>query len=234
MSSTPPPLTTTSYAILGLLAVKPWTTHELVQQVDRSLRRIWPRAHSKLYEEPKKLVVHGLARATDDPVGRRRRTRYTITPKGRRALAAWLHEPGTGPVLEFEQLLKIHFADSGNKTDVLANLAATRAWVLEQNQENLATGRAYLEGGGAFPERAALNLLGGRFLTDFYLMVARWVAWASDVVERWPEDVREAPYDTDATREAVRLAETIDAIFSAGSSPPGSSSVPSRSGAAGR
>ena len=106
--------------------------------------------------------------------------------------------------------------------------------MLEQNQENLATGRAYLEGGGAFPERAALNLLGGRFLTDFYLMVARWVAWASDVVERWPEDVREAPYDTDATREAVRLAETIDAIFSAGSSPPGSSSVPSRSGAAGR
>ena len=46
-------MTTTSYAILGLLAVKPWTTHELVQQVDRSLRRIWPRAQSKLYEEPK-------------------------------------------------------------------------------------------------------------------------------------------------------------------------------------
>jgi len=83
--SSGPPLTTTSYAILGLLAVKPWTTHELVQQVDRSLRRIWPRAQSKLYEEPKKLVAHGLARATDDPVGRRRRTRYTITAKGRPA-----------------------------------------------------------------------------------------------------------------------------------------------------
>ena len=73
--SSGPTLTTTSYAILGLLAVKPWTTHELVQQVDRSLRRIWPRATSKLYEEPKKLVAHGYARATEDPVGRRRRTR---------------------------------------------------------------------------------------------------------------------------------------------------------------
>ena len=83
-------MTTTSYAILGLLAVKPWTTHELVQQVDRSLRRLWPRAQSKLYEEPKKLVAHGYAKATDDSVGRRRRTRYTITAKGRRALAAWL------------------------------------------------------------------------------------------------------------------------------------------------
>ena len=28
-----PSLTTTSYAILGLLAVKPWTTYELAQQM---------------------------------------------------------------------------------------------------------------------------------------------------------------------------------------------------------
>src|SRR5215203_1235048 len=102
MMSSAPSMTTTSYAILGLLAVKPWTTHELVQQVDRSLRRLWPRAQSKLYEEPKKLVAHGFAKATDDSVGRRRRTRYTITAKGRRALTAWLQQPGEGPVLEFE------------------------------------------------------------------------------------------------------------------------------------
>jgi DNA-binding PadR family transcriptional regulator len=209
-------MTTTSYSILGLLAVKPWTTHELVQQVDRSMRRIWPRAQSKLYEEPKKLVAHGFARATDDPVGRRRRTRYTITAKGRRALARWLQEPGDGPVLEFEQLLKIGFADSGTRADVVANLDATRRWVLEQNEENLATGRAYLEGRGLFPERAALNQLGGRFLTDFYVTVARWVAWASAVVEEWPDDVREACFDHAAGAEAVRLAESIDAILGVG------------------
>ena len=152
--SSAPAMSTTSYAILGLLAVKPWTTHELVQQVDRSMRRIWPRAQSKLYEEPKKLVAHGFARAADDSVGRRRRTRYTITAKGRRALAAWLEQPGDGPVLEFEQLLKISFADSGTKADILANLDATRRWVLDQNEENLATARAYLEGRGLFPQRA--------------------------------------------------------------------------------
>jgi PadR family transcriptional regulator AphA len=208
-----PTLTTTSYAILGLLAVKPWTTHELVRQVDRSLRRIWPRAQSKLYEEPKKLVAHGLARATDDSVGRRRRTRYTITAKGRRALAAWLQRPGDGPLLEFEQLVKISFADSGSRADVLTNLAATRLWVLEQNVENLATGRAYLEGSGRFPERAALNLLAGRFLTDFYVMMARWVRWATDLVEGWPDDVRDAPYDRKAAAEAVELAAGIPSIL---------------------
>jgi PadR family transcriptional regulator AphA len=207
--SSPPAMTTTSYAILGLLAVKPWTTHELVQQVDRSLRRFWPRAQSKLYEEPKKLVSHGYARADDDSVGRRRRTRYTITPKGRRALAAWLQEPGAGPVLEFEQLLKISFADSGSKADILTSLEAARAWAVHQNEENLAAARAYLHGESAFPQRAALNQLAGRFLTDFYVTVAEWVEWASDLVEDWPDDVSLAPFDVAAAEEGVRLAESI-------------------------
>jgi DNA-binding PadR family transcriptional regulator len=206
-------MTTTSYAILGLLAVKPWTTHELVQQIDRSLRRIWPRAQSKLYEEPKKLVSHGYARANDDPVGRRRRTRYTITRQGRRALASWLSQPGDGPVLECEQLVKIHFADSGTKADVLANLDAMRSWVLDQNEQNLATARAYLDGRGAFPQRAALNQLPGRFLTEFYVTVARWVHWATETAQAWPDDVTQAPFDRTAAEHSVHLAESIPAIL---------------------
>jgi DNA-binding PadR family transcriptional regulator len=218
--SSVPSLSTTSYAILGLLAVKPWTTHELVQQIDRSLRRIWPRAASKLYEEPKKLVAHGYARASDDSVGRRPRTRYTITPKGRLALAAWLSQPGDGPILECEQLVKIHFADSGAKADVVANLEATRAWVLEQNEENLATARAYRDGHGAFPQRAALNQLLGRFLTDFYVMVAQWVRWATETVGTWPDDVTQAPFSATAADEGVRLAESIPALLATGLGPP--------------
>ncbi|MGE3285640.1 MAG: helix-turn-helix transcriptional regulator [Pseudonocardia sp.] len=202
-------MTTTSYAILGLLAIRPWTTHELIQQISRSTRRIWPRAQSKLYEEPKKLVGHGFALAEEDPVGRRRRTRYTITPAGRQALATWLGEPGSGPVLEFEQLLKITFADSGTRDDVLAHLAATRAWVRRENQANLATARAYLTGEGAFPQRAAVNQLGGMFLTEFYVMVDRWAQWATAVVQTWPEDPRQARVDPDVQARAVRLAESL-------------------------
>jgi len=70
MSSGPGrPLSTTTYAILGLLAVQPWSTYELTRQMDRSLGRMWPRAQSKLYEEPKKLVALGLATATEEQVG---------------------------------------------------------------------------------------------------------------------------------------------------------------------
>ena len=87
------------------------------------------------------------------------------------------------------------------------------AWALVQNEENLATARAYLDGRSAFPQRAALNQLAGRFLTDFYVMVAHWVDWASQLIETWPDDVRDAPYDVAAAEESVRLAESVARAF---------------------
>jgi PadR family transcriptional regulator, regulatory protein AphA len=207
-------MTTTTYAVLGLLAIRPWTTHELVQQVRYSLRRIWPRAESKLYEEPKKLVALGYATDAEDWVGRRPRTRYTITDAGRRALRAWVAIPGAGPSLEFEQLLKIDFADSGTKQDILANLAAALEWVRTENAENVAAGSAYLAGEGTFPQRAALNLLGGRFLTDFYAMVANWALWAGEIVQDWPDDPGSVVLDTDEQEAAVRLAEDVQRLVS--------------------
>ena len=137
------------------------------------------------------------------------RTRYSITAKGRRALAAWVAKPGTGPALEFEQLVKIHFCDSGTKQDILDNLAAAVEWAQERNDENLAVGRAYLEGQGLFPQRAAVNALGGRFLTEFYAMVADWATWATEIVEEWPDDVADAVYPRDEMERTVRTAQRI-------------------------
>lgn len=202
-----PTLTTTSYAILSLLAIKPWSTYELTQQMDRSVGRIWPRATSKLYEEPKKLVAHGMARAKDEKVGKRPRTMYSITAKGRRALATWLREPGAGPVLEFEQLLKVTYGENGAKSDALRTIAAARAWAEEQNGENKSIIREYAKGVGPFQERAAQNILEGRFLTDFYAMVAQWADWATDQVDGWPEDPRDAVLDQEAMEETARRAE---------------------------
>ncbi len=201
-----PALTTTSYAVLGLLAVKPWSTYELTHQMDRSLGRIWPRARSKLYEEPKKLVAHGLACISEEQVGRRSRTVYTITANGRSALAAWLREPGAGPVLEFEQLLKIFFAENGTRADAVATLAATREWARARSAESLAVGREYLQGQGPFPRRMAQLDLTARFLTDFYAMVGAWADWAIGMVETWPDDPRQAKSDLAVVTETVRRA----------------------------
>ena len=42
---------------------------------------------------------------------------YTITPPGRDALAAWLAEPGAGPVLECEARPEIIVAEAVTSSD---------------------------------------------------------------------------------------------------------------------
>jgi DNA-binding PadR family transcriptional regulator len=200
------PLTTTSYAVLGLLAIKPWSSYELAQQMDRSLGRVWPRAASKLYEEPKKLVAHGLARSSAERNGRRARTVYAITAEGRDALRDWLAEPGEGPALEFEQLLKVFFADNGTKTDALATLAAAQDWARARCRESLAIGEQYAQEHGPFPERMAVLQLTSRFLTDFYLLVGDWASWAAEIVANWPDDPRQASHDPAVIAETIRRA----------------------------
>lgn len=188
-------LTTTSFATLGLLAVRSWSTYELTRQIRRSLARFWPRAASKLYEEPRKLVTLGLATAETQTQGRRRRTVYTITPQGRAELARWLAEPATPPSMESEQLLKVFLADHGTRDDLLRTIAATREWARGQAAVDGAIARSYLGGDAPFPDRAALNTLVGRYLSDLSEATERWADWATAVVESWPEDISAAAPD---------------------------------------
>jgi hypothetical protein len=109
-------------------------------------------------------------------------------------------------VLEFEQLLKIFFAENGSKHDALRTLAAAAEWAKERSRESFAIGREYLEGRGPFPERLPEQNLVARFLTDFYVMVGEWAAWASGIVEMWPEDARQASVDRRMIEEIVQRA----------------------------
>jgi PadR family transcriptional regulator AphA len=199
-------LNTTSFAMLGMLAIRPWSTYELAKHVDHSLRPMWPRARSNLFNEPKKLVVHGLAAANEETVGRRPRTVYTITPAGRRALRQWLGTPGEGPVLEFEQLLKVFFADQGTKADALNAVATIKQWARDRNAENIAVARSYVAGTGPFPERAAVLSVVGRFLTEFADMVNEWADWATTTIETWPDDPSKAEPDWTFMRRLARRA----------------------------
>ena len=127
--------TTTSYAVLGLLAIRPWTTYELAKQVQRSLRWFWPRAERKLYDEPKRLADDGLATATREHTGKRGRTVYTITEAGRAALRDWLGEPFAPPTTEFEGMVKVFFADAGSRQQLLATIERIEAQATERLDE---------------------------------------------------------------------------------------------------
>ena len=85
------------------------------------------------------------------------------------------------------------FAEHAAKTDLLATLAAVRAWSEQQLGASARVPQAYLAGTGPFPERLPWLILVGQFLLDFYLMVERWADWADEIVAPWPEDLAAAP-----------------------------------------
>jgi PadR family transcriptional regulator, regulatory protein AphA len=192
-------LTATSYAILGLLAVKPWSAYELTKQVRRSLHFCWPRAETRLYQEPKNLLEHGLVRATATANGRRSRTEYAITAKGRKALRAWLGQPSPPPRLESEALLRLFFAEHGTRESLLATLAELEAQALADRAQAVAQAAEYLAGSAPFPERIHILGLVGRFTLDQTALLAEWARWARAEVEQWP-DVGTAEVSPDVVR----------------------------------
>jgi DNA-binding PadR family transcriptional regulator len=219
-------LTPTSYAVLGLLAIKPWTTYELAKQMDRTLNRFWPRARSKLYEEPKKLVAQGLALAETGAHGRRPRTVYTITPRGRQALGAWLSAESTEPVFESEHILKVFYAENGSTADVLATFEQLRDWVHKLTRQNVDVGESYLQGTGVYPDRLGVLVLTGRFLDDYLEMIDQWAAWATEIVRDWPVEPAQAIPDIAALAETVRQAKARAARWTSAGNSSGTDAVP--------
>lgn len=204
-----PKLTATSYMLLGHLALRSWSTYELAQQLKRSTRHYWPRAESKIYEEPKKLVAHGLATATREYTGRRPRTVYAITDQGREILQRWLDEPGQPPLVEFEGVVKVLFAEQGTKQQLLATLRSIREQAEHTRDEHVALARDLAQTGGPFPDRLHVNALVFKFMWDQTETIIRWATWAEHQVEKWPEDISR-PAGPDAGMTLREAAEGLN------------------------
>jgi DNA-binding PadR family transcriptional regulator len=101
-------LTSTSYAVLGLLDVLGEATpYDLKQALEVSVENFWPVPHTTFYEEPSRLARAGYLSVQQEPAGRRRK-RYALTDSGRRALREWADSPDTAPPqLRDEGMLKI-------------------------------------------------------------------------------------------------------------------------------
>lgn len=149
------PVTPATYGLLGMLATRTWTGYELTQQVRRSLRFVWPTSEGHLYREQKKLVVLGWASVTEEPVGRRTRQRYAITPAGRSALADWLASPPEEPHLQVEGVLRAFYADSAGPAELAASMEATANSARAMLQELLGFVQEYLD------EEGPLEMLEG-------------------------------------------------------------------------
>ena len=189
-----PKRTTTSYALLGLLRIRPWTTYELAKQAQKSLNWFWPRAERKLYDEPKFLVEEGLASATTEATGKRPRTVYAITRSGRAELGHWLDEPAQPRAGEFEAMVKVFFADGGT----LEQLQVTLDRIEEEALERIADLAGQAEAVQAFPERLHINAVSIRLYFDQEQTVLTWVRWARQQVATWRSTTDPGGWDAPA------------------------------------
>ncbi|HWA43989.1 MAG TPA: PadR family transcriptional regulator [Hypericibacter adhaerens] len=199
-------LTTTSYAILGHLALQPWTMYDLAQQMQRNVHFYFPRVESQIYAEPKKLVALGLAAAATEMTGRRARTIYSITAEGRRVLAEWLATPvSKGPLLEFEAVLRVMLAPFGSDDDLRRTLQQVRQDI-QASILSLAPriSDEYAQGRAPFQRYAQYRSIMHDFLLSFGQLVDDWAERAQERMARWPAMTPQERYE-----EGVRIFDTM-------------------------
>jgi len=181
----PATLSTTSFALLGLLVFDQETAdggmtgYEVKQRADRTLRFYWVSpAMSQIYTELDRLDRHGYVAATEVEDGKRTTRRFAITDAGRKALKRWLSTPSREfPVLKHPIALRLMLGTLMGPGEVRA--------MLDEYLDQLAERRGELE--------AVRELLADRHEVRFPARVADWgLAYydsEAEIVERLRKDL---------------------------------------------
>lgn len=191
-------LNTTDFAILGLLARRPWSAYEMTQYMRASnIRAIWPRAESRIYESPKKLASLGFAAVTTEAQGKRSRAVYRITANGQAALDDWLAEEGKPFLFEYEELLKLNLGDIRDPDHLSIHLERLgRQGQADWNQlADWFRLFAQQEASDISADRRAQNLLINCFIKELLEARLRWSEYASEFEQKF------AACDTDDAKE---------------------------------
>ena len=124
-------LTPTSYIVLGMVSVAERATpYDLKQMIGATVGNFFSIPHSQIYSEPERLAGAGYLDEERERGGRRRK-RYSLTKKGRKALADWIETP-TDELYELRDpgLLKLGFG-TDPKTLAAAQLEAHKKKLAE-------------------------------------------------------------------------------------------------------
>lgn len=164
-----------SYVVLALVGQGGAGPHDIVRMMRRG-RVYWAAAPSHFYAEPKRLERLGFLRSEKRPGRTRQRTHYTLTERGRRALAEWIATPASFPRVQHEAVVRLLAADIGGDEAVLRSLEGLRRDLaaieaeLDQAEEVVAT----------LPHRARYLRLVHRLGRELVRVHAEW----ADEVER--------------------------------------------------
>jgi DNA-binding PadR family transcriptional regulator len=150
-------LKTSSYMILGLVRGGIGSGYAIRRFIEHNRMSVfWATTFAQIYPELAALEGSGHIAGRDDPHGARRRRAYTVTPKGERALTAWLRRATVPPMeLRDEGLLRLAFADHLPRDEAIALVTRLReraeAAEREFREEILPMGEALRAAGLRFP-----------------------------------------------------------------------------------
>lgn len=165
-----------SYVVLTLVGRGGATAPELAEMMVRG-RIYWAAPRSQWYAEPKKLAASGHLKAVEEPGRTGPRVRYSLTAKGRKAVAAWVRTPAGLPKMQHEAVVRVLAVDLvDDPAVVLEGLAPLR--------EELAATREFVE--TAKEIAATVPGRGERLLVQHTLAEG-----LLDAYERWLDDVEE-------------------------------------------
>jgi PadR family transcriptional regulator, regulatory protein AphA len=209
-------LTTTSFCLLGLLRLRPFSAYELTKYMQRSaLSKLWPRTEAAIYREGNRLVDAGLARASTQSEGRRTRTIFEISPKGREAFQRWLAEPG-GPLrFECEAAVKAFFGDALELDELRVQLMAIKEAARSEATRMEPAARDWLDGKIEFPERLHYTAMAADLIARIKRATDEWAIEWLDRTAAWegtgltPSSLEEARAKiADIREDAAKLAGT--------------------------
>jgi PadR family transcriptional regulator, regulatory protein AphA len=202
-------LTTTSYAVLAQVAVRPWSTYELAQQRVRYFRYVWPRAESAIYREAKRLSSMGLIEGTKEYTGKRARTVYSITREGKEALREWLGTPISPFSMDFEAMLRVFVVPLGTKDDIIRTLEQVRADAQEMLQFAGEVKQEFIDGINVTQDQVYIRALAVDFFISLLNTVEAWAERTLAEIATWDdlmpsneknarglEKIRQLPVDT--------------------------------------
>lgn len=180
-------LTTTSYAVLAQVAVRPWSTYELAQQRVRYFRYVWPRAESAIYREAKRLAAMGLISGRREYTGKRARTIYSITEEGKQELRAWLGTPVSPFAMDFEAMIRLFVAPLGTKEQIVTTLRQVRSDAEEMFRFAGGVKQEFLDGISVTQDQVYIRALAVDFFISLLNTVDAWAARTLHEIERWED-----------------------------------------------
>lgn len=180
------------HALLGFLNYTTMTGYELKQHFDHSIHHFWSANLSQIYPTLTQMENEGLlTMELEYQENRPNRKVYRITEAGREELKRWLRAPMELPPTRVAFLIKVFFAGSLDKEDILAQLRGSMETHKQQLEAYRETVREVLNQKIEATGLKREGLFWGLTLEAGIRFEEAWIGWCKDAIKKIEETSKE-------------------------------------------